>query len=152
LLPFGEGDDWDDPLWLLLVLSLGSVSSGPSPVLRKGHVELEVAKRDLRSRETLLARGRTILLSSEIIGKEVIGSQGERLGTVRDIQFDEKGWNVLAIGVQLDKEVADEHNLGHRFRKTEVLISVKHIQAVGDKVILTGSSKELLQLITPLPG
>ena len=92
------------------------------------------------------------MLSSEIIGKEVIGSQGERLGTVRDIQFDEKGWNVLAIGVQLDKEVADEHNLGHRFRKTEVLISVKHIQAVGDKVILTGSSKELLQLITPLPG
>jgi len=89
------------------------------------------------------------LLSSEIVGREVISSQGEKLGTVYDIQFDEKGWNVLAIGVQLEKDIADKYNLGHRFRKTEVMIEVKHIQAVGDKVILTGSSKELLQLITP---
>ena len=89
------------------------------------------------------------MLSSEIVGREVISSQGEKLGTVYDIQFDEKGWNVLAIGVQLEKDIADKYNLGHRFRKTEVMIEVKHIQAVGDKVILTGSSKELLQLITP---
>jgi len=88
------------------------------------------------------------LLSSEIIGREVIGSQGDKLGTVHDVQFDEKGWNVLALGVQLEKDIADRYNLGHRFRKTEVMIEVKHIQAVGDKVILTGSSKELLQLIS----
>jgi len=89
------------------------------------------------------------LLSSEIIGREVISSQGEKLGTVYDVQFDEKGWNVLALGVQLEKDVADRYNLGHRFRKMGVMIEVKHVQAVGDKVILTGSSKELLQLITP---
>ena len=89
------------------------------------------------------------MLSSEIIGREVISSQGEKLGTVYDVQFDEKGWNVLALGVQLEKDIADRYNLGHRFRKTGVMIEVKHVQAVGDKVILTGSSKELLQLITP---
>ena len=92
------------------------------------------------------------MLGSEIIGKEVIGSQGDKLGTVHDIQFDEKGWNVSAIGVRLEKNVADEYNLAHRFRRTEVLIDVKHIQAVGDRVILTGSKKELLQIVTPLPG
>jgi len=89
------------------------------------------------------------MLSSEIIGREVIDSQGGKLGTVHDVQFDEKGWNVLALGVQLEKDIADRYNLGHRFRKTEVVIEVKHVQAVGDKVILTGSSKELLQLMTP---
>lgn len=88
------------------------------------------------------------MLSSEIVGREVIDSQGERLGSVHDIQFDEKGWSILAIGVQLEKEVADKYSLGHRFRKTEVMIDVKHVQAVGDKVILSGSSKELLQLVT----
>jgi sporulation protein YlmC with PRC-barrel domain len=92
------------------------------------------------------------LLGSEIIGKEVIGSQGDKLGSVHDIQFDEKGWNVLAIGVRLEKDVADKYNLGHRFRKAEVLINVKHVQAVGDKVILTGSSTELMQLITSSPS
>ena len=88
------------------------------------------------------------MLSSEIVGREVIDSQGERLGSVHDIQFDEKGWSILAIGVQLEKEVADRYNLGHRFRKTEVMIEVKHVQAVGEKVILSGPSKELLQLVT----
>lgn len=92
------------------------------------------------------------MLGSEIIRKEVIGSQGEKLGTVHDIQFDEKGWSVLAIVVQLEKDVADEYNLGRRFKKTQVLINVKYIQAVGDKVILTGSRKELLQLVTSSAG
>ena len=81
------------------------------------------------------------------MGKEVIGSQGDRLGAVHDIQFDEKGWSVVAIGVQLEKEVADAHNMGHRFRKTQVMISVKNIQAISDKVILTGSSKDLPRLL-----
>jgi sporulation protein YlmC with PRC-barrel domain len=107
---------------------------------------------ELRKAFTLLqgflAPGVDYLLSSEIVGREVIDSQGERLGSIHDIQFDEKGWNVLAIGVQLQKEVADRYNLGHRFRKTEVMIDVKHVQAVGDKVILSGPSKELLQLVT----
>ena len=89
------------------------------------------------------------MLSSEIIGREVISSQGEKLGRVRDVQFDERGWSVLALGVQLEKDVADRYDLKRRFRKTEVVIEVKQIQAVGDKVILTGSSKELLQLIKP---
>jgi sporulation protein YlmC with PRC-barrel domain len=86
------------------------------------------------------------------MGREVIGSQGEKLGVVHDLQFDEKGWMVLAIRVQLEKDIADQYNLGHRFKKTEVMIDVKHIQAVGDKVILSGSSKDLLQLVTsPAP-
>jgi sporulation protein YlmC with PRC-barrel domain len=86
------------------------------------------------------------------VGKEVIGSQGDRLGVIHDIQFDEKGWNILAIAVQLEKGVAEAYNMGHRFRKTQVLIDVKHIQAVSDKVILTGSGKDLPQLITPSTG
>jgi len=92
------------------------------------------------------------MLSSEIQGKEVIGSMGDKLGVVHDVQFDEKGWSVIAIGVELEKEVAEEHNMGRRFRKTEVLINVKYIQAVGDKVVLTGSKKDLLQLIGSSSG
>ncbi len=77
---------------------------------------------------------------------------GDKLGVVHDVQFDEKGWSVIAIGVELEKEVAEEHNMGRRFRKTEVLINVKYIQAVGDKVVLTGSKKDLLQLIGSSSG
>ena len=88
------------------------------------------------------------MLSSEIVGREVIDSQGEKLGSIQDIKFDEKGWSILAIGVQLEKDAAERYNLKHRFRKTEVMVDVKHVQAVGDKVILSGTGKELLQLVT----
>jgi len=87
------------------------------------------------------------LLTAEITGKEVIGSEGDTLGKVTDTQFDEKHWKILALEVHLDKEVAEEHQLRHRLRKTLVFVSVEHIHAVGDKVVLKGSREDLLKLI-----
>jgi len=87
------------------------------------------------------------LLTAEIAGKEVIGSEGNTLGKVIDTQFDEKNWRVIALEVHLEKEVAEEHQLRHRLRKTLVLVSVEHIRAVGDKVVLKGSKEDLLKLI-----
>jgi len=87
------------------------------------------------------------LLTADIAGKEVIGSEGDKLGRVADTQFDERSWRVLALEVRLEKEVAEEHQLRHRLRKTLVFVSVEHIQAVGDKVVLKGSKEDLLKLI-----
>jgi sporulation protein YlmC with PRC-barrel domain len=92
------------------------------------------------------------LLTAEIDGKEVIGSEGALLGKVVDVQFDEKNWAVLSVEVHLEKDVAEEHQLRHRLRKTLVLIRVEHIQAVGDKVILKGSKEDLLKLIASSAG
>jgi sporulation protein YlmC with PRC-barrel domain len=91
------------------------------------------------------------MLTAEIFGKEVIGSAGFDLGRVTDLQFDEKGWKVLALEVHLHKDVAEEHHLRHRFRKTHVLIDVDHVQGVGDRVILKGSKEDLLTLIASSP-
>ena len=91
------------------------------------------------------------MLTAEVAGKEVIDSQGHELGKITDTQFDEKEWRVLGFEVQLDKEVAEEYHLRHRLRKTRVLVSIDHIQAVGDKVILKGSKADLLELIASSP-
>jgi len=87
------------------------------------------------------------LLTAEIAGKEVIGSEGDTIGKVTDTQFDEKNWRVLALEVHLEKEVAEEHQLRHRLKKTLLFVSVEHIQAVGDKVVLKESKEDLLKLI-----
>ncbi|MDH2899997.1 MAG: PRC-barrel domain-containing protein [archaeon] len=92
------------------------------------------------------------MLSSEIQGKEVIGSMGHKLGVVRGVSFDEKEWKVLALEVQLEKNIAEEHRLRHRFKKTRVLLNIEHVQAVGDKVLLTGSHEDLLKLIASSPS
>ena len=90
--------------------------------------------------------------SSEIQGKEVIGSMGNKLGVVRGVSFDEKEWKVLAIEVQLEKNIAGQHRLRHRFRKTRVLFNIEHVQAVGDRVLLAGSHEDLLRLIASSPS
>ena len=87
------------------------------------------------------------MLAKEILGKEVIGANGFKLGEIDDIQFDEKTWKIGSIEVHLQKDIAEEHHLRHRFRKTQVLISVDHIQGVGDRVILKEAKDELLKLI-----
>jgi sporulation protein YlmC with PRC-barrel domain len=87
------------------------------------------------------------LLTGEIIGKEIIESQGFRLGKVADVQFDEKNWKIIGLEIELDKEIAEEHQLYHRLRKTRVMVHVEHIQAVGDRVILKGLKEDLMNLI-----
>lgn len=87
------------------------------------------------------------LLTAEIAGREVIGSGGDTLGKVIDVQFDEKSWKILALEVHLGKQVAEEHQLRHRLRKTLVLVGVQHIQGAGDKIVLKGTRDDLLKLL-----
>jgi sporulation protein YlmC with PRC-barrel domain len=87
------------------------------------------------------------MLTNEIEGKEVIGLDGFKLGKISDTEFDVNTWKLNSVEVHLEKDVAEEHHLRHRFRKTRVLINVDHVQSVGDRVILKGSKEDLLKLI-----
>ncbi len=91
------------------------------------------------------------MLTDEIIGKEVVGLSGYDLGKVSNVQIDEKLWKVVALEIHLDKDVAEEHRLRHRFRRTKVLINVEHVQGVGDRVVLRGSREDLLKLVAASP-
>jgi sporulation protein YlmC with PRC-barrel domain len=87
------------------------------------------------------------MLTNEIVGKEVIGSNGFKLGTITDTEFDENTWKVNSLEIHLEKDIAEEYNLRHRLRKTKVLIHVDHVQAVGERVILKGAREDLLKLL-----
>jgi len=95
-----------------------------------------------------------LVLAGELLGKEVISSQGQFIGKISDLEFDEKDWRVIAFSVELNKEVAEEQNLRRRFRKSRVSINVDHVQGVGDRVVLKGSKEDILKLIaaTPMSG
>jgi len=88
------------------------------------------------------------------MGKEVITSQGQFIGKISDLQFDEKTWRVTAFYVELNKDVAEEQKLKRLFRKTQVPINVDHVQGVADRIVLKGSKKDILKLIsaTPMSG
>lgn len=88
---------------------------------------------------------------AELIGKEVLGSDGYNIGKISDIQMDEKNWRITSLEVHLNKDVAEEHNLRHWFRKTQVLVSVDHVRGVGDRIVLNGSKDDILKLIASSP-
>ncbi len=91
------------------------------------------------------------MLTNEILGKEVIASNGFKLGTITDTEFDENTWKVTSLEVHLEKEIAEEYNLRQRLKKTKVLIHADHVQAVGERVILRGAREDLLRLIGSAP-
>ncbi|MHB8566845.1 MAG: PRC-barrel domain-containing protein [Nitrososphaerales archaeon] len=84
--------------------------------------------------------------SNEVSDKEVISSQGTKIGVVKDVVFDEKEWKILAFDVDLEKSVSEEFNVKHHFSKTRVPIRVSDVQAVGDKIVLR-TSGDIFKLV-----
>lgn len=90
--------------------------------------------------------------AGELLGKEVIGSQGSKLGKVKDVILDTSSWEVKALEVDLAPSVADELGLRRFLRKTQVQIDVGDVTAVADTVLLKLSKPQLQALVSgPTP-
>lgn len=86
--------------------------------------------------------------AGELAGKDVIGSQGSKLGRVKDIILDTSSWQVKALEVDLAPSVADELGLKRFLRKTQVQINVGDVTAVADTVLLKLSKPQLQALVS----
>ncbi|MDA4112245.1 MAG: hypothetical protein OK439_06865, partial [Thaumarchaeota archaeon] len=69
------------------------------------------------------------------------------IGKIKDLELNEKTWQVESLVVELDPNVAREFNLKKALRKTVVKILVTYVQAVGDKVILKADKDKLMELV-----
>lgn len=96
------------------------------------------------------ARAAMALNARELFGMEVVDSTGWKIGKVKDLIIDTKPWQVASIDIQLEKGIAKEFNVKHRLSKTRIPLSVNHIQAVGDKVVLKSSKEEVLQQVAAI--
>ncbi len=72
----------------------------------------------------------------EIVGKEIIGEEGSRIGVVKDLVVDTASWQVKAFEVQLAKNVANEFGMKRMIGSTLVPLSVEVVKGVGDTIIL----------------
>jgi sporulation protein YlmC with PRC-barrel domain len=76
---------------------------------------------------------------------ETVDSSGWKIGKVKDVIVDRNTWRVTALEIELEKSIAKEFQMKHRLSSTKVPVSVAHIQAIGDKVVLEASKEEVLQ-------
>ena len=85
--------------------------------------------------------------AEDLIGLEVVGSTAWKIGKVKDLVIDTKTWQVTAVVVELEKNVAEEFKLKRRLSKTHIPLSISYVQAVGDRVILKSSKEEVFQQV-----
>lgn len=76
-----------------------------------------------------------------------MGNNGSVIGRVRNLDLNDKTWQIESLVVELDDVVAKEFNMKKALRKTIVKILVIYVQAVGDKVILKADKQKLMELV-----
>ena len=83
----------------------------------------------------------------DLLGKEVVELNGSLIGTIKNVMFDEKAWQVGSLDVQLDENMAKEFEMKKVFRNYRIPLSVTYVQGIGDKVTLKTSKEELMVLL-----
>jgi sporulation protein YlmC with PRC-barrel domain len=80
----------------------------------------------------------------DLLGKEVVELNGVLIGTVKNVMFDEKAWQVGSLDVQLNDDVAKEFEVKKVFRNYRIHLDVNLVQGIGDKITLKTSMEELM--------
>lgn len=84
----------------------------------------------------------------ELVGKEVIGFNGWKIGKVKDTVFTMEDWRVTHLYVGLVGDIADDLGMKETFKTSHVLIDVSHIQGISDTVTLKTTKEDLLSRLT----
>lgn len=86
------------------------------------------------------------MFTSDLIGKEVVGSEGWKIGKVTEVAIDREKWVITGLTVSLESNVAKEFNLKKTWGKSDFTIPIGHVQGVGDRIILRISKTEVFNI------
>ncbi len=89
---------------------------------------------------------------AELVGKDVITSDGRNVGTVTDVAIDPRRMRVRDLRVTIDKRMAEELGLLKERKGSQFLIKTEHIRGVGDHVMLQSTLRALAELAATARG
>ena len=84
----------------------------------------------------------------DAIGKEVIGADAWRMGTVARLAVDPTTWQVTAIEVGLDESVVQELRTKGITPSSPLAIPIDRVEGISDKLVLRLKKEELADLVT----
>ena len=85
----------------------------------------------------------------ELNGKEVIGTEGRKIGRVTDVILDTGSWQVKALDMELARNVAEEFGMKKLLKSTQIQVKVEDVQGVGDAITLKISKAQLQATLEP---
>jgi len=93
---------------------------------------------------------RTMTMNArELNGKEVIGTEGWKIGRVTDVILDTGSWQVKALDMELARNVAEEFGMKKLLKSTQIQVKVEDVQGVGDAITLKISKAQLQATLEP---
>lgn len=87
------------------------------------------------------------LKAFELLGLEVITSDGRNIGEVVDLAIEHPGWKVRDLRVSIDKRIAEELGLQSQ-RKGLFHVRTASVKSVGDMIMLNQTIKMLAEQAT----
>ena len=91
------------------------------------------------------------MYQKDLIGKEVIGSDAWRVGTVAGLIVDPNTWQVTSVEVTVDEAVIQELRTKGATKGSPIVINVDQITGVSDKMVLKISKDDLSKLVMQVP-
>lgn len=89
---------------------------------------------------------------ADLLGKDVITSDGRNIGNVTDVAVDPTKWRVRDLRVSIDKRIAEELGLLKDRKGSQFLIKTEHVRSVGDHVMLQKTMKALAEMAMAARG
>lgn len=84
----------------------------------------------------------------DLVGLEVVGPHGWRIGKVKHVPVDTNTWRVVEIEVELEKEVAERLNMKHHFRSTVIPIRTDKVTGVGNVISINYTQQDVDNLMS----
>ena len=91
------------------------------------------------------------MYGKELLDKEVVGTNGWKIGKSKDIYIDDKNWQITYLDIELKGNIENELGLNTvPLNHNHLPIPISHIQGVGDVITLNATKEEMIEKLSEI--
>jgi sporulation protein YlmC with PRC-barrel domain len=86
------------------------------------------------------------MYGKDVIDKEVVGTNGWKIGKAKDVYFEDNNWQITYLDIELRGNIENELGMGSvPLNHNHLPIATSHIQGVGDVITLNTTKEEIVE-------
>jgi sporulation protein YlmC with PRC-barrel domain len=88
------------------------------------------------------------MYGKEFLDKDVVGSDGWKIGKSKEIICDPVTWQITQIEIEPNEKFENEIGVGLPFRHNRLPLDITYVQGVGDLITLKVPKKEITTVLS----
>src|SRR5271168_2030877 len=86
--------------------------------------------------------------SRDFLEKEVVGSNGWRIGKSKEIICDNNTWQITHIEIELNDKIENEIGEPLPLHHNRLPIDISYVQGIGDVITLKATKEEIIAVLS----